>query len=145
MLNENETLPVKILSRACGDGVPENTEILTFGKYAFADGAASVEYEETESGGYLGNTVNIDCDPRCITVTRKGSAAGMLVIEKDRKHYCEYGTPYGQLTVGVTCESMSAEFQKNGGHMEVCYSIDLNSAMLSKMELHVTVGGNAVN
>lgn len=76
------------------------TELRTEGIYEYTEKEWCVSYEESEATGFEGSTTEIT--GRTVVGFRlfERSAIPNLMIEVGKKHYCLYGTPFGDITVG---------------------------------------------
>ena len=82
------------------------TELRTEGVYEHDGKNWSVSYEESEATGFEDSTTEITgTEGRCVSIVRRGSANSNLMIETGKKHYCLYGTPFGDMTLGRQSES----------------------------------------
>ena len=77
-------------------------------------------------------------DSRNASITREGTANSVLSLEIGRKHFCQYGTPYGNLQIGVYTHAIENTLAENG-RLYLKYTLDLNSSYLSDNEIIMTV------
>ena len=78
------------------------------------------------------------CD-NTVTITRKGPMRSQLMLEKGRRHQCLYQTPAGDLMIGVFTKTMNNSLTKNGGTLEVSYTLDFNNDLVSENKFKITV------
>ena len=99
------------------DGKENNeTELITEGQYKKKDNGYVITYEESEATGFNGSkTVLTTFGEGLVTMQRSGSTISHLFIEKNKKHHCHYGTPYGDFMVGITTKDIKSKLDDNGG------------------------------
>ncbi|MBR4626489.1 MAG: DUF1934 domain-containing protein [Ruminococcus sp.] len=121
------------------DGEKSETELVTKAYYSRADGIDTVSYEDTSATGFEGSVTTIKADgSKSACIVRAGSANSVLSLEVGRKHFCQYGTPYGSLQIGVYTHSIENTIDSDG-KLYMKYTLDLNSAYLSDNEIIMTV------
>ena len=122
------------------DAEREETELITEGVLRKVDGGFQIMYDETEATGFVGSTTVLSCfgNDRA-SMERIGTAPATLIIEKDKKHHCHYGTPYGELMLGVYTHSINNSITENGGNLYFKYTLDVNSSYVSDNEVYVNV------
>ncbi len=115
-------------------------EYFTVGKYGYRNGRSFITYDDSVSMGVDGvtTTLHIDNNHKVI-MQRSGEVESRLTIEKGIRNLCHYGMPFGSATLGVFGETIKNELDQNGGRLYMCYTLDLNSSLLSKNELEISV------
>ena len=76
---------------------------------------------------------------RCVSIVRRGSANSNLMIETGKKHYCLYGTPFGDMTLGIYTNKMEDNLSPQGGRLYLRYTLDVNASFLSDNEIYLEV------
>ena len=136
-----KTAKITIKSTQTYDKEKESAELITFGDYVAQDNVFCISYKDTEATGFAGCTtvLTVDGDDK-VTLHRTGKKHNAnLVIEDGKKHHCVYGTPYGDLMVGVNTKKVISTLSENGGDLYLNYTIDINSTYMSDNELFITV------
>lgn len=115
------------------------TELLTKAKFTRENGCDIISYEDTSATGFEGSvtTIKVEGD-KSASIVRKGTANSALSLEIGRKHFCQYGTPYGSFQIGVYTHAIENTISKNG-RIYLKYTLDLNSSYLSDNEIIMTV------
>lgn len=104
------------------------------------NGGFSIAYDETEATGFEGSRTVLSCyGNKHASICRSGAVSSNLVIDKDKKQHCHYGTPYGELMVGIYTHSIVNELNENGGNLYMKYTIDINSSYVSDNEIFVSL------
>lgn len=119
---------------------PDVIELITEGHYYNKEDAYFISYKESETTGFGGTTTTLKVEgDRCVTLTRRGRAAAKLVLENGRRHLCQYDTGEGQLLLGVSACRIFSKLDEGGGELTFNYSLDINSSLVSKNEVYITV------
>ncbi|MDD6269064.1 MAG: DUF1934 domain-containing protein [Oscillospiraceae bacterium] len=133
-------IQLKLRSVLEAEGERSETELLTDGTMEQVDGKFIVSYEDSDATGFEGATTTITAEGSSIvSIVRTGTANSNLVIETGKKHYCLYGTPYGDITVGIFTHKIENSLSENGGSLYLKYTIDVNSAYMSDNEIYLDI------
>ncbi len=115
------------------------TELLTKARHSHENGWDIISYDDTSATGFEGSVTTIKVDNcRNASITRVGTANSVLSLEIGRKHFCQYGTPYGNLQIGVYTHAIKNTIAQDG-KLYLKYTLDLNSSYLSDNEIIMTV------
>ena len=115
------------------------TELLTKANFRSENGWDIISYEDTSATGFDGSVTTIKVDDcKNASITREGTANSVLSLEIGRKHFCQYGTPYGSLQIGVYTHAIENTLAENG-RLYFNFTLDLNSSYLSDNEIIMTV------
>ena len=118
----------------------EQTEVFTQGTLEETENGYIVEYEETEASGFEGCVTSIElAGPDKVIMSRRGNAASNMVIKTGEKHYCVYGTLFGNFDVGVTARDIQDLSDKDIKMLEFSYVVDVNSSLIGLFELRLEV------
>ncbi len=121
------------------DNDTNKTELLTKAEFVRENGYDIISYEDTSATGFEGSVTTIKVDGcRNASITRQGTANSVLSLEIGRKHFCQYGTPYGCLQIGVYTHAIENTLAKDG-RLYLKYTLDLNSSFLSDNEIIMTM------
>ncbi len=116
------------------------TEIITEGTYERTDYGYLLKYDETDATGFNGAHTTLKIfDSARIELTRTGSVSSELLIEPGSKNYCQYGTPYGYITVGILGKEIISGLTMFGGSVESKYVMDVNSCLVGEYDLTISV------
>lgn len=133
-----QQIQLKLRSVLYADEERTETELLTEGTMEQADGKFILSYEDSDATGFEGATTTITAEnDSVVSIVRTGTANSNLVIETGKKHHCLYGTPYGDITVGVFTHKIENDLSENGGKLYLKYTIDVNSAYMSDNEIYI--------
>lgn len=132
---------ITIIGRQSSDDENDEIKVDTVGTYTIKNGVKYIVYKEYETDipNSIGRTAILKiAEDDVVTLSRAGSAT-KLVLEQGKRHSCLYDTGYGQFQMGVFTSKMKNELGKNGGKLNINYTLDINSNMSSKNELYVEV------
>lgn len=118
----------------------QSTELFTKGKLFIKESGIVISYEESEATGFEGSVTTLEIySENKVVMERKGAASSQLIIEKGKKHFCRYGTPYGDFTIGVNASEIKSNLDENGGKLRFCYVLDINASYLGDFEIDIEV------
>ena len=119
---------------------PKEIEVITGGIFLKTDDGYMIRYEETEATGFEGcvTTLTVMGEEK-VVLDRTGNAESRLVIDKNRKHYCNYGTPYGSIQMGVQTGEIRSTLGDNGGDLFFKYMIDVDASLLGNYEVSINI------
>lgn len=121
------------------DNESNETELITEGYYSFGE-EAIIQYDESEATGFEGSTTVVACEGnKKASICRIGSANSELVMERDKKHHCHYGTPFGDFTVGIYSHAIENNLTEDGGRLYLKYTVDINSSYISDNEIYIKI------
>lgn len=123
------------------DGDRDVVELLTTGNLYRRDNDYFIIYDESEATGFDGSktVLRVDSDNKRVTMSRTGTSRSRLVIEKGRRHQCNYSTDYGSMMIGVLGNSLKSNLSDIGGSLSFGYSLDINTALTSENTVDILV------
>ena len=117
----------------------DSSELFTKGEFREHKGSYYIDYDESEATGYEGSHVQLKVDDGLMTMTRTGAVFSSLVFENGKRHYCQYGTEYGDCMIGISTTDMRNKLGEDGGEIYVKYTIDVNAGLMATNEITVKV------
>ncbi len=121
------------------EGMTDESELYTRGEFRRHKGAYYIDYDESEATGYEGSHAQLCVDKGVMTMTRTGSTFSNLVFENGVRHYCHYGTEYGDCMVGITTQELYHKLSENGGTVHLKYSVDVNAGLMTENEITINI------
>lgn len=104
------------------------------------EGTRIITYEESETTGMAGSSMELRiAKDGMISIIREGTFQTHLVVQKGRKHFCHYETPFGEFAVGVSARWIQNELTDEGGNLSFRYTVDANSTLLSDNEIQIHI------
>lgn len=122
------------------DDGDDRIELTTIGSFTRLVDSYYITYRESEATGMEGiiSTVKIEGDQK-ITLIRRGTQQSRLILEKGKRHHCHYDTGFGEMMIGIFAESIVSSLKENGGKIHFKYTLDINSDIISRNEVNITV------
>lgn len=139
-MTDNEKYLISIIGEQTLDDDTDKIEVITAGNYILKNGHSYIgykEYDENAPGSYFDNLIKVDGNT--VTITRKGPMKSQLILEKGRRHQCLYQTPAGDLMIGVFTKTLKNALDKSGGTLEVSYTLDFNTDLVSENRFKITI------
>ena len=121
------------------DGFTDESELFTKGEFRLHKGSVFIDYDESEATGYEGSHVQMRIDDKMMTLTRTGTTFSSLIFENKTRHFCHYGTEFGDCMVGITTDELKPELNENGGKVHLKYTIDVNGGLMAENEITINV------
>ncbi|MDR3149622.1 MAG: DUF1934 domain-containing protein [Oscillospiraceae bacterium] len=119
----------------------ENFELLTDGRYARTeDGDSVFTYRESEITGMGDTTTTFRIGKNgVITIAREGEYNSVMRFEHGKSDTTMYNTPFGARALAISTRKAKADFDNNGGVLELEYSLDAGHMFVSKSKLNIVV------
>lgn len=135
-----EKVLLKIVGSQRIDDENDKLELTTIGSVEELEDEYIINYtEEQEPPNESVNvTVKISKDGRLVEMTRTGAYDSCLVIEKSKRNLCHYGTEFGDILMGISGHTVESEYAADKGSFSFAYDIDINGALASSNEVHIT-------
>ena len=130
---------IKIVGTQSADGEVDTIELTTNGTLERVADGWKLCYNETEATGMEGTVTQLDISKDRLNLMRLGTHPSMLILEKNRRHHCNYHTPYGTIDLGTYTSELAYELNDNGGQLTFCYTLGFNGGINSAHEVHITV------
>ena len=135
---DNATIKMEI--RQTADGQTDSSELFSRGEYRSHDGCYYIDYDESEATGFEGSHVQLCVKGSdVVTMTRTGRAFSSLVFERGQRHFCHYGTEYGDCMIGITTSSLHVQAEEDRRRNSGKYSIDVNAGLMLENEIKINV------
>ena len=122
------------------DGQTDTMEFMCTGIFSVSDKSTVLQYDESVSLGIDGvkTTLKLD-DNGIVTLERSCGKYGNLIVEEGKRHLCQYATEFGDIMIGIYGESVKNNISQNGGNLSLQYSIDINSGLLSRNRVEISI------
>ena len=131
---------ISIVGEQRVDGQDDRIEVLTEGKSMMKNGHFFInykEYDEDLPDKFFNNLVKVEDET--VTISRKGPLSSQLILEKGKRHQCMYQTIAGTLSIGVFTKTLNNNLNENGGSLEVIYTLDFNSDLVSENRFKIDI------
>ena len=121
------------------DDVGEVT-LTTLGSYVTKGDTRFIVYKEYDPDRNNAATTSVLKVDGGNTVTlMRGGGNTRLILEKGKRHQCQYDTGFGALLVGVFTSEVDSRLHDKGGELAVNYTLDINADLSSINEILITV------
>ena len=121
------------------DDEADRIELITSGEYTHEGTETVFSYMESEMTGMEGTRTTFRVNPQKVTLTREGTLNAQMVFEEGKKHLFLYETPYGATSMGVGTRRLRDRLGESGGEMEIDYTIDVDSVVVSENSFIISV------
>lgn len=131
---------INIVGRQMIDDDVGEITLTTLGSYVTKGDTRYIVYKEYDSdrnNEAVTSVLKID-GSNTVTLMR-GAGNTRLILEKGKRHQCQYDTGVGALLVGVFTSEVNSRLNDKGGELEVNYTLDINADLSSTNKILITV------
>lgn len=125
----------------------EVVEVINRGEYYFRNGKHYIIYDEFMEDE-LGNGIQTKCmiklSKNKVEVLRKGESQTNLIFDLENSCQTFYHTPFGDLMLGVTTNSIELTETESEIKARLLYSLDMNYQYVSDCELNIEIKEQAI-
>ena len=139
-MDNKEKYMISIIGEQTLDGETDRIEVLTAGNFLMKKDHFYIgykEYDEENPNNYYDNLIKVE--KNLVTINRKGEMRSQLMLEKGRRHQCVYQTIAGDLMIGVFTKTLENKLHEKGGTLEVSYTLDFNTDLVSENRFFIKV------
>lgn len=128
---------ITIIGHQKFDDNKDQVEMKTVGTVEHDDDNYIIRYnEELETASTpIRAKLNIAKDESKVEMIKSGPYSSCLIIEKSKRHLCNYGTEYGDMLMGIFGREVENDFNENEGTFKFSYDIDINGAISSQNDV----------
>lgn len=128
---------ITIIGHQKFDDDKDQVEMKTVGTFEHDDNNYIIRYNEEleNSTAPLRAKLNIAKDESKVEMIKSGAYSSCLIIEKSKRHLCNYGTEYGDMLMGIFGREIETEFNETEGTFKFSYDIDINGAISSQNDV----------
>lgn len=128
---------ITIIGHQKYDDDKDQVEMKTVGTFEHDDDNYIIRYNEEleNSTAPLRAKLNITKDESKVEMIKSGAYSSCLIIEKSKRHLCNYGTEYGDMLMGIFGREIETEFNETEGTFKFSYDIDINGAISSQNDV----------
>ena len=128
---------ITIIGHQKFDDDKDQVEMKTVGTFEHDDDNYIIRYNEEleNSTAPLRAKLNIAKDESKVEMIKSGAYSSCLIIEKSKRHLCNYGTEYGDMLMGIFGRKIETEFNETEGTFKFSYDIDINGAISSQNDV----------
>lgn len=128
---------ITIIGHQKYDDDKDRVEMKTVGTVEYDDDNYIIRYNEELEGNTMPirAKLNIAKDESKVEMIKSGPYSSCLIIEKSKRHLCNYGTEYGDMLMGIFGRDVENEFNESEGTFKFSYDIDINGAISSQNDV----------
>lgn len=117
----------------------EEIETITPAEYYFRNGSHYLMYDELDedSGETTKNILKFK--DRTMELTKKGLINVHMVFEEHKKNMTNYGTPFGNILIGIDASKVCMEQEENRMRFEVKYTLDVNYEQIADCKILIDI------
>ncbi len=143
-MNMDENYLISITNKQCVEGEIEEISLTTTGSYTERNGKRYIVYREYDENCQVEQTSTLKISDNMVSLLRHNNDFyhTNLILENGKRHLCQYGTPYGEVTMGVFTTKMVGSLNDQGGDLTVEYLLDVNSSLSSVNCITISVKEN---
>lgn len=120
------------------DGEKESYEMTTRGKWQGEPFDYTIEYDEQYDELKGCHTV-LTVKEKCVSMVRTGAFNTEMIIEKGKRHNCQYASPFGSMLIGISTQKVDTDIAEGKGTLHLKYTIDFYGGVASENELIITL------
>ena len=130
---------ITITGRQQYDDDKDQVEMKTIGTVDQDDENYIIRYnEELENSTMpIRARLNIAKDESKVEMIKSGPYSSCLIIEKSKRHLCNYGTEYGDMLMGIFGREVENTYNDSEGTFKFSYDIDINGAISSQNDVTI--------
>lgn len=99
-----------------------------------------LSYMESDVTGTMGMKTTVETEGQDrVTITREGEHGSQLIMEKGKRHICQYRTEFGDIMLGVSSTHIKNNLTDRGGTLDFIYSLDVNLELTSVNHVQIEV------
>ena len=117
----------------------EQVEVITPAQYYLRNGVHYLIYEEVDEDNGVRTKNTLKYKDHSLELIRKGAVNAHLVFEEQKKNVASYGTPFGNILIGIDTDRISMEEQENKISIQAEYSMDVNYERFADCRIHVDI------
>lgn len=121
---------ISVIGKQSFDEDEDTIELTTSASYAERNGKKYIKYREYDPDNgnvYVSNVIKIESKDKITLVKNGSNRYSQLILECGKRHQCMYSSSIGSMSIGIYTDSISFDIDKNGGKIEIDYTIDFNS------------------
>lgn len=117
----------------------DELEMTMPGKYYFRNGKHYVLFEETdeESQTIVKNRFKLSDDR--LEITKKGQTNTNMTFQRGKKCMSLYGTPFGEVQLGIEVTEMELQEGEDQIEMNVAYALEMNEEHVSDARIRLRI------
>ena len=117
----------------------QTIELTTDGTLTNRSDCWEISYEESELTGLAGVTTTFRLEPGRVTLERVGPLRSKMVFQEGVPYESLYEMDFGALLMTVCAKHIEASISRNGGTVDLLYSISIENSDAGIVEYHLDI------
>lgn len=136
-----ENYLISIIGKQNVGGELGEVSLTTFGSYIKKGDHYFIAYKEydTENNAPPQTSILKITNGSTVSLMRGGPQGTRLILEKGKRHLCQYDTGFGNLMIGIFTQDVDSNLSETGGTLQIRYTMDIDSNLSSLNEISITV------
>ena len=119
------------------DEEASRVELYTEGVYEQEGEIRRLLYEESLISNFWGTRSILEVQAGQVQLMHRGVFHNDYVFELGRHYDCYYRSPIGMTEMTVRTTVLEADLRPEGGHVDICYDLEMEGTLMSVNELHI--------
>ena len=130
---------IKGTQKLTAEDTPDTICYDSMGTYRETDSTKYITYTEyDEERADVSRKVFLKIENKSVTMQKQGTET-KLIMEKDNRHNCIFGTDFGPMTFGIYTDEVKDNLSEKGGKLHLSYTLSLNGSLCSLNTLDLTM------
>ena len=117
----------------------EPISVVTSGRFYTENGHRYVTYEEIYDEEELSAVNTVRITPEVLEVKKDGAVNVQMIFQENRKTISMYGTPFGEIEMGIATTRYGFDETEDQIRLDVCYALEMNGEHAADCELHMEI------
>ncbi len=119
--------------------VEEPISIVTPGRFYIENGERYIQYEEVYEEAEMSAVNTVKLHPDILEVNKSGAINVRMVFQENRKNMSMYGTPFGEIEMGIATTSYTMKETDEKIDLNVKYALEMNGEHAADCELKLEI------
>ncbi len=116
---------------------PESIHLMTSGELFVQGQGYVLRYEEQLDEEAPPSTIQLSMEDGLISMLRSGDYSSNMLFRKGQRYEGQYGTPFGEMDLGIYCTKADFDIDDLGGLVRLQYQLDINGQYVSMHEMEL--------
>lgn len=117
----------------------EPISIVTSGRFYTENGERYVQYEEIYEEAEMSAVNTVKLHPEVLEVNKSGAINVQMIFQENRKNMSMYGTPFGEIEMGISTTSYTMHETDDRIDLDVKYALEMNGEHAVDCELKLEI------
>ena len=117
----------------------EPISIVPSGRFYTENGERYVQYEEIYEEAEMSAVNTVKLHPEVLEVNKSGAINVQMIFQENRKNMSMYGTPFGEIEMGISTTSYTMHETDDRIDLDVKYALEMNGEHAADCELKLEI------